>query len=71
MIDMDTVTLSSKFQVVIPQQVRRTLGLVAGAKLRVLAYGNRVELVPVKSVRTLRGFARGLDSTIDREPDRL
>ncbi len=71
MFDMDTVTLSSKFQVVIPERVRRTLGLAAGEKLRVFAYGNRVELVPVKSIKALRGFARGLDTTIDREPDRL
>jgi len=70
-IDMDTVTLSPKFQVVIPQAVREALGLKPGEKLRVLRYGDRVELIPVKSVKKLRGFARGMDTTIERDRDRL
>ena len=68
---MDTVTLSPKFQVVIPRAVRNALGLKPGEKLRVIRYGNRVELIPVKSVKALRGFARGIDTTIERDRDRL
>jgi len=68
---MDTVTLSPKFQVVIPQSVREALQLKPGEKLRVLRYGDRVELIPVKSVKKLRGFARGMDTTIERDRDRL
>ena len=70
-IDMDTVTLSPKFQVVIPRAIREALGLVPGEKLRVIRYGERLELIPVKHVRALRGFARGMDTTISRDRDRL
>jgi AbrB family looped-hinge helix DNA binding protein len=68
---MDTVTLSPKFQVVIPQAIREALGLKAGEKFRVIRYGDRVELVPVKKVKDLRGFARGIDTTITRDRDRV
>jgi AbrB family looped-hinge helix DNA binding protein len=70
-IDMDTVTLSPKFQVVIPQAIREAMGLKAGEKLRVIQYGDRVELIPVRPVKTLRGFARGMDTAITRDRDRL
>ena len=68
---MDTVTLSPKFQVVIPQAIREALQLKAGEKLRVLRYGNRVEFIPVRSIQEMRGFLRGMDTQIEREDDRL
>lgn len=68
---MSTVTLSPKFQVVIPQQVRQLLGLTAGEKLRVVSYAGRVELIPVRSMKSLRGFLKGMDTAIDREKDRV
>ena len=71
MIDMSTVTLSPKFQVVIPLQVRRSLGLAPGEKLRVLSYAGRVELVPVRTMKSLRGFLKGMDTAIERGKDRL
>ena len=70
-IDMDTVTLSPKFQVVIPQAIREALHLTAGEKLRVLRYANRVEFIPVRPIQQMRGFLRGMDTTIEREDDRL
>ena len=70
-IDMDTVTLSPKFQVVIPQAIREALGLQAGEEFCVMRYGDRVELIPVRKIRDLRGFARGMDTTIHRDRDRL
>jgi AbrB family looped-hinge helix DNA binding protein len=69
-IDMDTVTLSPKYQVVIPQSVRQLLGLSPGEKLHVLSYAGRVELVPARKMKSLRGFLKGMDTTIEREPDR-
>ena len=57
-IDMETVTLSPKFQVVIPQSVREALQLKPGEKLRVIRYGNRVEFIPVRSAREMRGSLR-------------
>lgn len=68
---MNTVTLSPKFQVVIPQAIREALQLKAGEKLRVLRYGDRVEFIPVRSIQEMRGFLRGMDTTIEREDDRL
>ena len=70
-IDMETVTLSPKFQVVIPLAVREALHLKAGQKLRVLRYADRVEFIPVRPIQQMRGFLRGMDTTIEREDDRL
>jgi AbrB family looped-hinge helix DNA binding protein len=70
-IDMDTVTLSPKFQVVIPQAIREALHLTAGEKLRVMRYANRIEFIPVRPIQQMRGFLRGMDTIIEREDDRL
>lgn len=70
-IDMETVTLSPKYQVVIPRAVREELGLEPGEKLRVVRYLDRVELIPVRPIESLRGFLKGIDTTIEREEDRL
>ena len=68
---MNTVTVSPKFQVVIPLAIRDELGMVPGEKMRVIRYDDRVELIPVKPIQTLRGFLKGIDTTIQREGDRL
>ncbi len=67
---MHVVTVSPKFQVVIPKEVREKYGLKAGAQLEVMEYGNRIELVPIRPMKTMRGFLKGIDTTIDRESDR-
>lgn len=69
--DMDTVTLSPKFQVVIPQAIREALRLKPGEKLRVIRYSDRVEFIPVRPIKEMRGLLRGLDTKIEREDDRL
>lgn len=68
---MDTVTLSPKFQVVIPQSVREEIGLRPGQKLCVLRMGNRIELIPLRPIKQMRGFARGINTEVHREPDRI
>ncbi len=68
---MDTVTLSSKFQVVIPRAIREELKLTPGEKLRVIRYADRVELIPVRPIKEMRGLLRGMDTSIEREDDRL
>ncbi len=69
---METVTVSSKFQVVIPQKVRELLGVKRGQKLTVLAYDNRIVLIPARPIQESRGSLRGMDTTIERdEEDRL
>ena len=68
---MNTVILSPKYQVVIPQAVRESLGLHPGQKIQVLQYGNRIEFIPVKALKTMRGFLKGIDTRVPREADRL
>jgi len=68
---METVSVSPKFQVVIPRSIREPLGLIPGQKMHVMRYGNRVELIPVRSLAESRGFLPGLESTVDREGDRV
>lgn len=67
---METVTISPKFQVVIPKAIRTRLKLRAGQKVQALVYDGRIELVPVRPVRASRGFLRGIDTTVPRDPDR-
>jgi AbrB family looped-hinge helix DNA binding protein len=68
---MQTVTVSPKFQVVIPKEMRESLKLTPGQKVQALLYENRIELIPVRSIKKMRGFLKGIDTTIDRETDRL
>ncbi len=68
---MEVVTVSPKFQVVIPLSVRRSLGIRAGQKVQVILYEGRIELVPLKPIRKMRGFLKGIDTTIEREADRV
>jgi AbrB family looped-hinge helix DNA binding protein len=67
---MDTVKVSPKYQVVIPTRVRESLGVEPGQKVQVILYDNRIEMIPVRSIRETRGFLEGIDTSVDREPDR-
>jgi AbrB family looped-hinge helix DNA binding protein len=67
---MSTVTVSPKFQVVIPKPVREAIGLKAGETLQIIQYGSRIELIPVKSLKTMKGFLKGMDTNFTREDDR-
>jgi AbrB family looped-hinge helix DNA binding protein len=68
---MTTVTVSPKYQVVIPKDVRERLGLLPGHKVQAIAYEDRIELVPVQPVNKMRGFLRGIDTDVPREDDRI
>jgi AbrB family looped-hinge helix DNA binding protein len=67
---MDTVTISPKFQVVIPKAMRDRLKLKPGQQVQAIAYDDRIELVPVRPARALRGTMKGLDSAVARDRDR-
>jgi len=67
---MEVVTISPKFQVVIPLSVRRSLGIKPGQKVQVVLYENRIELIPILAAKKARGFLKGIDTAIKREVDR-
>ena len=68
---METVTISPKFQIVIPQRIRESMGLRSGEKAHVLAFRNRIEVFPIRDVRALRGYLKGIDTSVVREGDRV
>jgi AbrB family looped-hinge helix DNA binding protein len=68
---METVTVSPKFQVVIPKEIRESLKLAPGQKIQALLYENRIELIPVRPIKKMRGFLKGIDTSVERERDRL
>ena len=67
---MTTVTVSSKYQIVIPRAIRESLGIRGGMRLHALEFRGRLELVPVKA-RDARGFLRGIDTTVPRDKDKI
>lgn len=64
-------TVSPKYQVVIPQSIREAIGLRSGEKVQVIAFRNRIEIVPVKNVRLLRGLVKGMSTDLERDGDRV
>lgn len=64
---MESLTISPKFQVVIPKSIRESLHLKPGQKLQAFVYQNRIELIPVGPVDRMRGFLRGIDTVVGRE----
>jgi AbrB family looped-hinge helix DNA binding protein len=68
---VSVVTISSKWQVVIPKDVREKLEIQPGQKVQAFALGDRIELVPVVPLKELRGFLKGRAPDFEREPDRL
>jgi AbrB family looped-hinge helix DNA binding protein len=68
---MKTITISSKYQVVIPKEIRETIGLHVGAKLEIITYGSRIELVPIQPMKKLKGAFKGINTDVQREEDRI
>lgn len=68
---MKTLTVSPKYQIVIPKQVRELVGVRAGMKFKIIPYKNRLEFIPLEPTKNLRGILKGMDTTIKREADRL
>jgi AbrB family looped-hinge helix DNA binding protein len=67
---VQTVTISPKYQVVIPKKIRDRLGLLPGQRVLAIAYGGRIELIPVRPARQMKGFLNGIDTKVEREGDR-
>jgi AbrB family looped-hinge helix DNA binding protein len=68
---METVKVSPKFQVVIPRKIRESLGIRPGQRIQVLLYEGRVEFIPLRRMKEMRGFLRGIDTTVERDQDRV
>lgn len=68
---MEQTTVSTKYQVVIPKRIRERLGIKPGQKVQMIPYMGRIEMIPVRNIKESRGFLEGIDTTIEREQDRL
>ena len=68
---METVTISPKFQVVIPQKIRESMGLRTGEKAKVVSFRNRIEIIPMRDLRSLRGYLKGINTSMESEGDRV
>ncbi len=64
---MNTVIVSSKYQVVIPKEIRENIGLQVGTTLEMICYGNHIALVPIQPIKNLKGIFKGINTEIDRE----
>ena len=68
---MTAVTVSPKFQAVIPKEIRDSMGIVSGQKIQMLTYQNRIELIPIKPMKKMRGFLKGINTDVARDNDRV
>lgn len=68
---METVKISPKFQVVIPKKLRDALRLSPRQRVQMVIYGNRIEMIPLRMLSEMRGFLKGINTTVERDPDRL
>jgi AbrB family looped-hinge helix DNA binding protein len=67
---MLAVTVSPKFQVVIPKEVRQSLDISQGQKLQMIPYLNRIELIPIQPIAKMQGFLKGINTDVIRDKDR-
>ncbi|MCP4267263.1 MAG: AbrB/MazE/SpoVT family DNA-binding domain-containing protein [Candidatus Brocadiaceae bacterium] len=67
---MEAVKISPKYQVVIPKKLRETLKLIPGQQVQMIAFEDRIEMIPVRQISEMKGFLKGIDTTIERETDR-
>jgi AbrB family looped-hinge helix DNA binding protein len=68
---MSTITVSSKYQIVIPRKIREALGIKPGERLHAIEYRGRIELVPVRAMKAARGSLKGISTDVPRDPDRV
>jgi AbrB family looped-hinge helix DNA binding protein len=68
---MESVKISPKYQVVIPKKLREALNLSPGQKVQMVAFDDRIEMIPVRKISEMKGFLKGIDTTVERETDRI
>ena len=67
---MTEVTVSPKFQIVIPKEIRESTGIVSGQKVQIMSYQGRIEVISLKPMKEMKGFLKGINTTVAREDDR-
>lgn len=67
---MTAVTVSPKFQVVIPKEIRESMKIESGQKIQMISYGDRIELIPIKPMKEMKGFLKGINTDVPRDEDR-
>ena len=70
-IQMIVVKVSPKYQIVIPEEVRKSMKIRPGEKIQVIQYEDRIELIPVRSIKQMRGILKGIDTSVVRDSDRI
>jgi AbrB family looped-hinge helix DNA binding protein len=68
---MEAVKISPKYQVVIPKKLREALNLTPGQQVQMVAFEDRIEMIPVRRISEMKGFLKGIDTTVEREKDRI
>ena len=68
---MTAVTVSPKYQIVIPKEIRESMGIFSGQKVQIMSYQGRIEVIPLRPMKEMKGFLEGIDTSIVREEDRI
>ena len=68
---MNTVTVSPEFQIVIPKEIREAMKIKSGQKIQMITYGDRIELIPIKPMKEMRGFLKGINTDVARDSNRV
>jgi AbrB family looped-hinge helix DNA binding protein len=68
---VNTVTLSKEYQLIIPEEISKSIGLEPGSSFEVLPYNNRIELIPISPIKEVKGIFKGIDTNIERDDDRV
>jgi AbrB family looped-hinge helix DNA binding protein len=68
---MTAVTVSPKYQIVIPKEIRESMGIFSGQKVQIMSYQGRIELIPLRPMKEMKGFLEGIDTSVVREEDRI
>ena len=68
---MTAVTVSPKYQIVIPKEIRESMRIFSGQKIQIMPYQGRIELIPLRPMKEMKGFLEGIDTSVVREEDRI
>jgi AbrB family looped-hinge helix DNA binding protein len=68
---MTEVVVSPNFQIVIPKEIRESMGIVSGQKVQIMSYQGRIEVIPLKPMKEMKGFLKGIDTSVVREEARM